>query len=191
MTIDQQALNTYFAGAWRQRNRSIGQYQYTGERLIEKINAGETVIDVGCGVNPFRGHIPNLVGIDPAFAEADYQCSLEEFVSRGIIQRFNVAFCLGSINFGTREDIEHQINLLTKILRTRDTRIYWRCNPGRADHGNAECEHIPFYDWSFDEHVRLSQLFNYRIGEMDWDSNNRIYAEWIHNSGPSNTYLPT
>jgi len=191
MTIDQQALNIYFAGAWRQRNRSIGQYQFTGERLIEKINAGESVIDIGCGINPYRGYIPNLVGIDPAFPEADHQCTLEEFVSRGVIQRFNVAFCLGSINFGTREDIEHQISLVTRLLRTRGARIYWRCNPGQKDHGNRECESIPFYDWSFDEHVRLSELFGFEIGEMDWDSNNRIYAEWIDKSGQSNTYLPT
>jgi len=191
MTLNQELLNTYFSTAWRNRNREFGNYQYSGYELIEKVQPGEKVLDVGCGINPFRGHIPNLVGIDPAFPEADQQVSLEDFVKQGVIQRFNVAFCLGSINFGTVEDIEHQISLLMRVMRTRDTRIYWRCNPGRKDHGNTECEDIPFYNWSFDEHIRLAEKFGYEIRELEWDSNNRIYAEWVQKSGPSNTYLPT
>jgi len=191
MTLNQELLNTYFSTAWRERNRQFGNYQYSGYQLQEKVNPGERVIDVGCGINPFKGIIPNLVGIDPAFPEADFRLSLEDFVKRGIIQRFNVAFCLGSINFGTQEDIEYQIDLLTKLMHTRDTRIYWRCNPGQKDHGNTECEEIPFYNWSFDEHLRLAEKFNYEIRELEWDSNNRIYAEWVYKSGPSNTYLAT
>ncbi|CAB4129328.1 hypothetical protein UFOVP112_426 [uncultured Caudovirales phage] len=191
MTLNQELLNTYFSTAWRERNRQFGNYQYTGYQLQEKILPGERVIDVGCGINPFKGIIPNLTGIDPAFPEADFQLSLEDFIKRGVAERFNVAFCLGSINFGTQEDIEHQISLLMKVLRTRDTRIYWRCNPGQKDHGNTECEVIPFYNWSFEEHLRLAEKFNYEIRELEWDSNNRIYAEWVHKSGPSNTYLST
>lgn len=179
MTLNQELLNTYFSNAWRNRNRTFGDYQFSGYSLAEQVQPGEHVIDVGCGINPFKGLIPNLIGIDPAFPEADFQLSLEEFVKQGVVQRFNVAFCLGSINFGTKEDIEHEIDLLTKIMRTKNTRIYWRSNPGRKDHGNTECEEIPFYDWSFDEHVRLSQKFGYTIGRMEWDSNNRIYAEWL------------
>jgi hypothetical protein len=73
MTIDQQLLNTYFSTAWRNRNRDFGNYQFSGYSLIDKVQLGERVIDVGCGINPFKGHIPNLIGIDPAFPEADYQ----------------------------------------------------------------------------------------------------------------------
>jgi hypothetical protein len=180
MTINQEQLNTYFSTAWRNRNRQFGDYQFSGYSLTDKVLEGERVIDIGCGINPFKGLIPNLIGIDPAFPEADYQLSLEDFVKTNNILRFNVAFCLGSINFGTREDIEHQISLVTHILRRKSlSRIYWRCNPGRKDHNNTECEDIPFYDWSFDEHVRLANLFNFEITDMEWDSNNRIYAEWI------------
>lgn len=189
MTIDQAKLNNYFSTAWRARNRGLDEFRLSGYALQEKILPGESVIDIGCGTNPFKGIIPNLVGIDPAFPEADFQLSLEDYVVSHRTLRFNVAFCLGSINFGTREDIEHQIDLVTRILKARDTRIYWRCNPGQKDHGNAECADVPFYDWSFDEHVRLAEKFNYEIREMEWDSRNRIYAEWVHKSGPSNTYL--
>ena len=181
MTTNQELLNTYFSTAWRNRNREFGNYQFSGYSLVDKIQPSEHVIDIGCGINPFKTHIPNLIGIDPAFPEADYQLSLEDYVKANTALRFNVAFCLGSINFGDRANIEHQIKLVTQLLRKKcGARIYWRCNPGRKDHGNAECEEIPFYDWSFDEHTRLANLFNFEITDMQWDSNNRIYAEWVY-----------
>jgi hypothetical protein len=181
MTIDQQLLNIYFATAWRNRKRDFGDYRFSGFGLIDKIQPNERVIDIGCGFNPFKGHIPDLVGIDPAFPEADYQLSLEDYIVANTTSKFNVAFCLGSINFGEREHIENQIKLITGLLCTdAKSRIYWRCNPGRKDHNNSECEEIPFYDWSFDEHIRLAKLFNFEITELEWDSNNRIYAEWVY-----------
>lgn len=178
MAINQTQLNQYFSQVWKNRNRSLDQYRYTGWELIGKIRPGESVVDVGCGDNPFKTRIPNLVGFDPAFDEADHKLTLEEFSKIHNAQKFNVAFCLGSINFGTVDDIERQIGLVVKLLRKRDARIYWRCNPGRKDHGNAECENIDFYPWSFDEHIRLAEKFGFKIVEMDWDTNNRIYAEW-------------
>lgn len=178
MPVDQQFLNYYFSNVWVQRDRSLDNMTYTGWALREKIRPGEKVIDVGCGKNPFHGLIPNLIGVDPAFPEADYQMTLEKFVTDHPALRFNVAFCLGSINFGTREDIEHQIALLVKALRPQNSRIYWRCNPGKKDHGNAECEQISFYEWSESEHLRLSEKFGFRVAEMAWDGN-RLYAEWV------------
>ena len=101
--MDQQYLNNYFATQW---NSKIDQYQYSGWELVRKIRLGESVLDVGCGTNPFREKIANLTGIDPAFDQADFKCTIEEF--RSNIQ-FNVAFCLGSINFGPESTILHQI----------------------------------------------------------------------------------
>lgn len=191
MTINQELINNYFSQVWSQRHRGLDKYQYSGYALIEKIRPGESVIDVGCGENLFRGHIPNLVGVDPAFDQADRKMTLAEFVAQGAIQRFNVAFCLGSINFGTREDIENEITLLMRLMHTRDSRIYWRCNPGAHDHGNEEFNSIPVYPWTVEDQWELAEKFGYEIRELEWDSNNRIYAEWVHKSGPSNTYLTT
>jgi hypothetical protein len=189
MTIDQQYLNNYFNTVWRGRQRSLDQYQYSGWELIGKVRPGERVIDIGCGDHPFKQRIANLVGIDPAFPEADYQLTLEEFVRLHNAQKFNVAFCLGSINFGTQEEIEHQISLVKRTLRERNSRIYWRCNPGQKDHGNTECNEIDFYPWTFDEHIRLAELFGFTVVALEWDTNNRIYAEWFSNN--SDTLLNT
>lgn len=177
---NQAKLNNYFGTVWRDNHYALANYQFSGPALVDRIQEGERVIDIGCGTNQFKGHIPNLLGIDPAFPEADYQLSLEDYAASNTMVRFNVAFCLGSINFGSKENIENQINIITKLLRRKcGARIYWRCNPGRKDHPNTECEGIEFYPWSFEEHERLATLFNFSITEIEWDSNNRIFAEWV------------
>jgi len=163
-------LNKYFAEIWKS---NLNQYKYSGWALVDKVQPGETVIDVGCGRNEFRKCIPNLIGVDPAFSQADYQTTIENFQTE---QRFDVAFCLGSINFGDKLNIMNQIACVVNCLKPT-ARIYWRCNPGHADHGNEECKNIDFYPWSVDEHIKLSELFGFKLLTCCWD-NNRIYAEW-------------
>jgi hypothetical protein len=172
--VDQDYLNQYFSSIWHRRNSGIEHFEYSGLRLIDQVKAGESIIDVGCGNNPFKGKIPNLIGIDPAFDQADVKCGIDEYNPE---LKFDVAFCLGSINFGTRADIERQTAKVVSLLKP-SARIYWRCNPGRKDHGNAECEQIPFYNWSFAEHIRLAEKFSFKLVEIRWENNKRIYAEW-------------
>ena len=154
-------------GHWR------GEWQYSGWALVDKIQSNELVLDVGCGFNEFKSRIVNLVGIDPANDAADYKVSIEKF---NTVDRFDVALCLGSINFGDKLTIMNQIACVINCLKPT-ARIYWRCNPGIADHGNDECKNINFYQWSIEEHVKLSELFGFKLMFCCWD-NNRIYAEW-------------
>ena len=167
-------LNDYFSTTWHRRNSGLDHYTYTGWALVDKIQPGESVIDVGCGANLFKGRIPRILGIDPAFEQADIKTTIEEFTTS---EKFDVAFCLGSINFGTQETIEKQIAKVVSLL-TPKSRIYWRCNPGLKDHGNKECEAIDFYPWTFEEHHRLAKMFNYCVNDLCWDTKNRIYAVW-------------
>lgn len=171
---DQALLNDYFANHWHRKNGNLAQFNKTGLDLVNKIKPTDRVLDVGCGKNPFKGLIPNLVGIDPAFDEADVKCTIEEFSTHDL---FDVALCLGSINFGNSERIEQQIAKIVKLLKPQAT-IYWRCNPGQQDHNNEECKAIDFYPWSIEEHVRLADMFGFLLVECSWDTKNRIYAEW-------------
>jgi hypothetical protein len=164
-------LNNYFANHWNPR---IDQYQYSGWELIKKIRLGESVLDVGCGENPFKGHIANLTGIDPAFEQADYRCTIEEFHSN---IKFDVAFCLGSINFGSEEVVLGQIKCVVNLLKPHG-RIYWRCNPGRQDHGNEHCKEIDFFPWTAELLDEYAERFRFKLTDLQYDSNNRIYAEW-------------
>lgn len=170
--IDQEYLNDYFANHWG--DRGVTTHLTTGIELAKKVKDSEWVLDVGCGRNLFKGAIKNLVGIDPAFDEADVKTTIENYQTD---QMFDVAFCLGSINFGTEEDIRRQIDCVVNYLNP-EARIYWRCNPGLKDHGNKECEQIDFFPWSEEWHKTLAKDYGFEIIELSKDGN-RIYAEWI------------
>lgn len=168
--MNQQTLNQYFSSKWHSK---LSDYKYSGFGLVDKINPDELVLDVGCGFNEFKRLIPNLVGIDPANKLADFQTTIEDFRED---TKFDVAFCLGSINFGNELTILNQIACVVTCLKPT-ARIYWRCNPGLADHGNEECKAIEFYPWTIAEHVKLSELFGFKLLTACWDGD-RIYAEW-------------
>jgi hypothetical protein len=169
--MHQQDLNDYFSTIWRS---NLDQYKYSGWALIDKVSFDELVLDVGCGFNEFKNKIPNLVGIDPANDRADFKIPIEHF--RNDI-KFDVAFCLGSINFGSEANILNQISHVVGCLKTK-SRIYWRCNPGLHDHGNTECNNIDFYSWSIAKQAEFAELFGFRLVVAKYDTNNRIYAEW-------------
>ena len=57
--MNQNKLNTYFSTKWKS---NLNQYQYSGWNLIDKVKDDEWVLDVGCGPNPFKGKIKNLIG---------------------------------------------------------------------------------------------------------------------------------
>jgi hypothetical protein len=170
--IDQTYLNDYFANHWGHKGVAVGVI--TGIELAKKITNDEWVLDVGCGRNLFKGTIKNLVGIDPAFDEADVKTTIENYQTD---QRFDVALCLGSINFGSVEDIRRQLDCVVKLLKPI-SRIYWRCNPGLKDHGNKECEQIEFFPWNKEWHKTLTSEYGFKLAEFAYDGN-RIYAEWI------------
>ena len=171
----QEYLNNYFKNFWKGYTNS---YIYSGISLATKIKPNEWVIDVGCGTNPFKPLIKNLVGIDPAFDQADYQVTIENFDTK---QKFDVAFCLGSINFGNEKNILNQIEYVIKLLKP-NARIYWRVNPGRKDHGNQECNEIDFFPWSKELLVDYANQFGFVVSDLKDDSNNRIYCEWTRSN---------
>lgn len=169
--MSQDSLNLYFKNIWKS---NITQYSWSGFSLVDKIKSDEHVLDVGCGFNEFKPYIKNLIGIDPANDSADVVCAIEDFKSD---IKFDVAFCLGSINFGDEENIRNQINCVVNCLKPQ-ARIYWRCNPGLQDHGNKECKDIDFYPWTIEKHIELTDIFKFRLDKVCWDTGNRIYAEW-------------
>lgn len=172
---NQQYLNNYFGNIWHLHSDPSMDSTKSGIDLLNKITDNDQVIDVGCGRNPFKGLIKNLIGIDPAFDTADVKCTIDEFTTD---QKFDVALCLGSINFGSKENIERQITKVVSLLNDQ-ARIYWRCNPGQQDHPDPNCQQIDFYPWSIEEHVRLADKFGFKLVECTWEKNNRrIYAEW-------------
>ena len=173
--MNQQQLNNYFSTYWRGH---LNVYHYSGLGLAKKIKPDEWVLDVGCGINSFKPLIANLIGIDPAFGQADYQTTIEDFETE---QQFDVAFCLGSINFGTEENIKNQIKCIVNLLKPK-ARIYWRVNPGLKDHGNKQCLDIDFFPWSKKLLKNYAREFGFQAVDIQDDLNSRIYCEWVRSN---------
>jgi hypothetical protein len=172
--MNQLQLNEYFSKYWISNNFK-GLTSPT--RISTLIKEDEWLLDVGCGANPFKTLVKNVIGIDPAFDQADYKCTIEEFQPTRL---FDVATCLGSINFGTEDIIEHQIDKVVSCL-TSTSRIYWRLNPGRHDHDNKECLNIPFFPWTFEKLNIVAKKHNYiqTVEKVDEHlTRPRLYAEW-------------
>ena len=108
--MKQEDLNNYFSTTWKS---NLDQYQYSGWAIADKIQSNELVLDVGCGFNEFKTSILNLTGIDPANDLADVKLSIEEYSPP---HKFDVALCLGSINFGNKLTIMNQIACVVNCL---------------------------------------------------------------------------
>lgn len=171
---NQQLLNDYFSKHWIPGN---GRGITSPKEIAKHIHPDEWLLDVGCGNNPFKGLVKNVIGIDPAFNQADFKCTIEEF---NFDRLFDVATCLGSINFGDISVIEKQINKIVSLLKVQ-SRIFWRLNPGRYDHENLECATVPFFPWTYEILNSFAIKHNYiqTMEQIDeHQTRPRLYAEW-------------
>jgi hypothetical protein len=110
---------------WAVSRHTTLTYRYTGNRLVSEIDNNEAVLDVGCGINPFKGLIKNLVGIDPIHyqnSKVDVISTLEDFKTN---QKFDVFFCLGSLHPTSKPILYTQFAKL-KSLANPKYRIYAR-----------------------------------------------------------------
>jgi hypothetical protein len=184
--LAQNQRNNYFQKYWIGNSSPFEEWELTGYRLAAEVRPDEWVLDVGCGRNPFKDRIDNLVGVDPSFKEADVHSTIEDFSTD---QKFDVAFILGSINFGTEDYIRKQIAAVVSHLKD-SSRIYWRCNPGNrkekmilrfivpAEYAdNEEIENF-YFPWSKEYHFKFAEEFGFKVSEISWEVNNRIYACW-------------
>lgn len=157
------------------RHVYMDEFMYSGYALLDRILPSEHVIDIGCGKNLFKKHLPNLVGIDPATNEADFKVTLQDYQPD---RMFDVALCLGSIH-GDDQSIRQQILKIKTMLRPGG-RIYWRTMPDPAPFV------VPYWLslWTFDRHRDLARDLGFEIVELAWDQRPpprkpRIYAQWV------------
>tara|TARA_B100001564_G_C20318613_1_gene524623 strand:+ start:65 stop:619 length:555 start_codon:yes stop_codon:yes gene_type:complete len=163
----------YFKNNWKP---DYDKFEYSGWKLLQQFRPKDKILDIGCGYNLFKERLGDrLYGIDPAIAEADEIVSWEDYVPK---QEFNVYLALGSLNFGTEEEVEAQIKKLSEICKKGD-RIYWRQNPGTGDHPWKGVEQVRFYPWSIGKNYEWADKYGFWVRECKEDTGNRIYAEWF------------
>jgi carboxypeptidase Taq len=109
----------FFSEIWKPRT---GDYDYTGWQLADEINAlnPESVLDVGCGYHPFKGRIPNLIGIDPYNNCADFMVDILDYKVKPASHDHIIA--LGSINFNSQD-----VRVTTRINENDFANMLWSC----------------------------------------------------------------
>lgn len=166
---NKELLREYFEEHWPKQRIAdwMDLYRWTGKRLIDEVEDHEHVLDVGCGSNPFKGKIKNLHGIDITDIGCDEVVAIEDFETE---KKYDVAFVLGSINFGDWNLINKQVRSLVNALKPK-SRIYWRCNAGQPHENSGFGKQLPFWRWNLNHHIMLTQMHPFEVTEFmpdDW-----------------------
>jgi hypothetical protein len=157
--LSERYIKRFFSEIWKPRT---DQYDYSGWALADEIckQNPQNVLDVGCGYHPFKGRIPNLVGIDPYNNCADYMVDILDYKVKPSSHDHIIA--LGSINFNSKEDIEerfaHCVNLLAP-----GGKFYLRANPGIPHKAGP---YVDIFPWSFEIVNEFAEKYNLKLLEF-------------------------
>ena len=149
----------FFAEIWKPRT---GEYDYSGWALADEITKQDpkNVLDVGCGYHPFKGRIPNLVGIDPYNNCADYEVDILEYRVKPASHDHIIA--LGSINFNTKDEIEQRFAHCVSLLQPGG-KFYLRANPGLP---HKTGPYVDIFPWSFEIVNEFAERYNLKLLEF-------------------------
>ena len=166
--ISERYTKRFFGEIWRPRT---DDYDYTGWQLAENIakQNPRAVLDVGCGYHPFKGRIPNLVGIDPYNNRADYEVDILEYKVKP--ESYDHIIALGSINFNSREDIEARFNHCVNLLE-QGGKFYLRANPG-VTHKTGP--YVDIFPWTFEIVNEFAEKYNLKLETFKQDNHTRLF----------------
>jgi hypothetical protein len=165
----QDELHKFYGASYDARDTSMDQYELSGYNLAESFNAGDRIIHINCGNNPFNHMVANFRAQDPSNHNADYVMTLEEYVSAHRADKFHVALVLGGLDNVQPGAMDQYVQMISQLMVKRDARIFWRTAINNT------------YPWTFDEHIRLAESINYSIVGMAMETETEIYAEWGSN----------
>lgn len=133
-------------------SKNLNRWPDCAEPMINAINASNPscVLDLGCGANLYKEHIPNLTGIDIATHEADITCMIEDLPVKD--SSVDVCICMGSVNFGTEAIIRAQLEEIKRVTRDKGT-LYFRvaCNHN----------HHLYYPWDEEKAHQYANEYNF------------------------------
>jgi hypothetical protein len=166
--LDQNYMKRFFGEIWKPTTE---QYQYSGWAVVEEINKQnpKSVLDFGCGYNPFKNRIKNIVGIDPYNNCADYMVDILDFKIEP--KSFDHIIAFGSLNFNNKDDIEIRFQRLVELLMDNG-KMYFRANPGISWKNGP---YVDIFPWSFEFVYDLSKKYNLHLETFKIDNNERLY----------------
>ena len=172
--LDTRYMNRFFGEVWQPET---DKYQYSGWGLVDLINKTnpKAVLDFGCGYNPFKERIPNLVGIDPFNNQADFMVDILEFAVEP--ETYDHIIVFGSLNFGDRSDIETRFAKLNELLMPGG-RMYFRANPGNLW---PKGPYVDIFPWTFEVAYELAKTYGLELEKFKKDNGDRLYFEMYKN----------
>lgn len=172
--LDEKYMSRFFGEIWQP---DTDKYQYSGWGLVDLINKKNpvAVLDFGCGYNPFKGRINNLVGIDPFNNQADFMVDVMDFAVEP--ETYDHIIVFGSLNFGDLEDIETRFAKLNELLMPGG-RMYFRANPG---HLWPKGPYVDIFPWTFEVAYRLAKTHGLQLEKFKQDNGDRLYFEIAKN----------
>jgi SAM-dependent methyltransferase len=146
-------------------------YRFTGWNTVKDVNdlKPSAVLDIGCGFNQFKAHIPNLIGIDRYNPNADYMVEIMDFKWKP--ESFDAIIVFGSINFYSYEWVAERFKRVFELLAPGGT-VFCRANPFNTGPDN---EWIDPYHWDFETAVRISEENNVKLETWKQDNGDRFY----------------
>ena len=168
--LSERYTHRFFSEIWKPRT---GDYDYTGWALAERIaeQNPKNVLDVGCGYHPFKGRIPNLVGIDPYNNYADFEVDILDY---RVKTKYDHIIALGSINFNSQDEIEERFAHCVDLLESGGN-FYLRANPG-IPHKTGP--YVDIFPWTFEVVNEFADKYNLKLLEFKRDNNERLYFSY-------------
>jgi len=168
--LSERYTDRFFREIWKPRT---GDYDYTGWALAERIaeQNPRNVLDVGCGYHPFKGKIPNLIGIDPYNNCADYEVDILDY---RVKHKHDHIIALGSINFNSQDEIEARFSHCVDLLEPGG-HFYLRANPGIA---HKTGPYVDIFPWTFEIVNEFAERYGLKLLEFKRDGNQRLYFSY-------------
>ena len=128
-------------------SRIVEKYPINGKTMVDEVNNLDPtlVVDLGCGLNQYKGLINNLVGVDVVGCREDITADITDLKEHFTDHSVDVILALGSINFGEDDLIRQQLTEVKRLLKPGGI-AYFRAN--QNDHDKDHKGDLRYYDWS-------------------------------------------
>jgi len=131
--------------------------------FLQNLNAN-LIIDMGCGTNPYKQHVNNVIGLDVGnYPEADINLSVQEVHALNIFQDncADAVLALGSINFGDWDWVKEQLNICVNWCKPGG---YIICRARLNDHTELHRRKgFTQYGWQTDDVYKLTDEWADRV----------------------------
>ena len=148
-------IKDFFGTTWNQTE--------VDDHVVDRIINAKSVIDVGCGFNPYKKFNHNLVGVDLINEEADENCDILDFDTMGC--KYDVAICYGILHFNSYDWIRERLEWVVNNTKPK-SEILIKVNPSRKEDQAEELrssEVVWFNRWNHGLAQHFADIYNLEI----------------------------